>query len=320
MTRDEALPNLLTVFGCVGLAVAAGVSDVSHRGAVRVAVLEPRSAFAVASPAAVAPSPVPTPANRSPLLTLPAAALVTPAEPASLPAPTQMPAKIPTPTEAPAPSPTPTPAAPAAHAAELVEGEPGCGRVALIFNVGVGYEPRLDILEGLKSDGVPATVFPMGQWAGEHPDALRQIAGWGFPIGSHGDQAIALTERPDAEVVRDVEAAAAGITAAAGAPPIPYFTPYAAATDARVQELVARAGFTNVGWRVPAADWDFGVTAQDVLDRVLPNVYDGAIVELHLDAPASAESTGAALPVIVERLRADGYTFVTVPEMASPCG
>ncbi len=316
MTRDATLPNLLTVFGLVGLAVAVGLSDVSHRGARRDAVLEPRAASAVASPAAVAALPVPTPVNRSPLLPLPAAALVTPAEPATLPAPTQMPTQVQMPTALPVPSPTPALAAPVA---ELVEGEPGCGRVALIFNVGVGYEPRLDILEALKADGVAATVFPMGRWAEEQPAALRRIAEWGFPIGSHGDQGVALTERPDAEVVRDVEDAAAAIAAAAGAPPIPYFTPYAAATDARVQALVARAGYTNVGWRVPAADWDFGITAQDVLDRVLPNVYDGAIVELHLDAPASAESTGVALPLIVERLRADGYTFVTVPEMASAC-
>jgi hypothetical protein len=51
----------------------------------------------------------------------------------------------------------------------------------------------------------------------------------------------------------------------------------------------------------------------------MPNVYDGAIVELHLDGPASATSTGVALPWIVDELRDAGYTFVTIPELARPC-
>ena len=67
-------------------------------------------------------------------------------------------------------------ATPETGAPELRLGAPGCKRVALIFNVGIGYETRLDVLDALKAEGVPATVFPMGWWAAQHPDLLKRIA------------------------------------------------------------------------------------------------------------------------------------------------
>ena len=52
--------------------------------------------------------------------------------------------------------------------------------------------------------------------------------------------------------------------------------------------------------QVPAADYGRDATEDSVYEHVMGNVRDGAIVELHLDAPASAESTGRALPRIVD--------------------
>jgi peptidoglycan/xylan/chitin deacetylase (PgdA/CDA1 family) len=201
----------------------------------------------------------------------------------------------------------------------LVEGQPGCKRIALIFNVGIGERPVLEILDGLVAEKVPATVFVMGWWADEHPDMLLEIAEAGFPIGSHGDQRRELTGMTDAEIVHDLTQAAMAIAGVLGRPPDPWFTPYANAADDRVRRLVGELGAMPVGWEVPAADYGARATAQSVYGRVMPNAYDGAIVELHLDGPASATSTGVALPWIVHELRAEGYTFVTIPELATPC-
>lgn len=201
----------------------------------------------------------------------------------------------------------------------MVRGVAGCQRVALIFNIGSGFENRTQILDALKADGVPATLFPMGWWAEDNPDLLRHMAAEGFPIGSHGDQPVELTTRSDDAVLQDIRSAEATLERIIGQPILRYFTPYAAATDERVQGLLNRAGYTSVGWEVPAADWDYDVTADEVLAKVLPNIYDGAIVELHLDAPASAQSTEIALPRIVEQLRAEGYRFVTIPDLVRSC-
>lgn len=202
---------------------------------------------------------------------------------------------------------------------EFVAGAPGCQRVALIFNIGMGNEPRMGVLDNLVAAGVPATVFPMGAWTWQNPDLVWRMASQGFAVGSHGDQAIPLTQRADWEIAQDVRDSFWAIQSAIGYAPAPYFTPYAADRDARVRAIVAAEGYVPVGWEVSSADWMAEASADSVYGNVMSGVYDGAIVEFHLDAPNTAGSTEIALPWIVADLAAQGYTFVTVPEMASPC-
>lgn len=45
----------------------------------------------------------------------------------------------------------------------LLDGVAGCQRAAFLFNIGVGCEPQLDLLDLVVHAGVPATVFPMGR-------------------------------------------------------------------------------------------------------------------------------------------------------------
>lgn len=201
----------------------------------------------------------------------------------------------------------------------FVAGEPGCNRVALIFNIGVGADPATGILDTLAEDDVPATMFVMGWWAEENPPVLQRMVDEGYLIGSHGYAANELTTLTSDEVLSDLSAAEATIETATGVPPAPFFTPYAAAIDTRVRHLVAERGVLTIGWEVPAADYGADATEDSVYVRVMDDIYDGAIVELHLDGPASAESTGRALPRIIDDLRAQGYQFVTIPEMLEPC-
>lgn len=202
----------------------------------------------------------------------------------------------------------------------FTQGEAGCNRVAFIFNIGVGYTPSQGVLDTLQSYGVAATMFPMGNWAAANPDYLGQLAAAGFPIGTHGDQALYLTGLTDSQIQGDLLDSVSAISAVTGEPVIPWATPYAADTDPRVRRVIAQLGFVPVGWTVSANDYSESATADGVYSRVVNGVSDGAIVEFHLDGPVTDSSTGAALPAIIETLQSAGYTFVTVPEMATPCG
>jgi peptidoglycan/xylan/chitin deacetylase (PgdA/CDA1 family) len=160
----------------------------------------------------------------------------------------------------------------------------------------------------------------MGWWALENQDDMREMAMLGFPIGTHGDTRMVLTEHSDNDVLNDLRSSATNIKQVIGTEPAPYFTPYAADIDDRVRGLVASQGYLPVSWDVSAADWDVDITADYVYERVVPNVEDGSIIEFHLDGPSSAQSTAVAVPWIVEDLRSKGFTFVTVQDMAQPCG
>jgi peptidoglycan/xylan/chitin deacetylase (PgdA/CDA1 family) len=202
----------------------------------------------------------------------------------------------------------------------LREGDRGCMEVALVFNIGIGEDPSSAVVQALLDAGAPATMFPMGWWAIEHPAFLRMLDEAGFPIGTHGHGQVMLPALSDAAIEHDLRVSVEAIESVLGRPIDPYFTPYAAEIDARVRGIASRLGLLPVGWHVPAADHGPGATEWSVYDAVMGNVYPGAIVELHLDGPATGSSTALALPRIITDLRAEGYDLVTVPDLLTPCG
>ncbi|HKG26188.1 MAG TPA: polysaccharide deacetylase family protein, partial [Thermomicrobiales bacterium] len=203
----------------------------------------------------------------------------------------------------------------------LTQGSSGCKRIAFIFNVGVGYPLDTGVLATLKTKSVPATMFPMGWWADANPTMMKRLMTDGYVtiIGSHGYGSRELTTLSDSAVVSDIQKAGQAIERITGAPPGPWFTPYAAAIDTRVKNLIAGQGYTPVGWKISARDYGSTATESEVYSRVVNNAYDGAIVEFHIDGPATSTSTGRALPRIIDTLRGRGYRFVTIPQMAMAC-
>jgi peptidoglycan/xylan/chitin deacetylase (PgdA/CDA1 family) len=207
----------------------------------------------------------------------------------------------------------------AQSAFDVWSGTPGCSRAALIFNVGVGSEPAVGILETLGAYSVPATMFMMGWLAEQSPWLVQEIAAWGHPVGNHGYLPPELTIRSDDDVYADLAAAVGALNWALGYDPGPWFTPYASASDERVRAIAASLGLITVGWSVGSGDWDPGATPDSIYSQVMGGIHDGAIVELHLDAQRSIDGTAVALPWIIEDLTAQGYRFVTVADIAWGC-
>lgn len=200
------------------------------------------------------------------------------------------------------------------------QGDPGCKRVALIFDIGVGDPFDYGILNTLTDWQTPATFFATGSIAQRDPDTIRAIAKDHFPIGIHGNTLADLTAASNADITTDLQQAADIIKPLAGRNWIPYATPYAAATDERVRTVTSGLGFMPVGFRLPANDYEADSDPNAIWARIVPNIGDGDMIEMHIDAPNSANSTGVALPWVIQALEDRGYTFVTVPDMLLPCG
>lgn len=80
----------------------------------------------------------------------------------------------------------------------------------------------------------------------------------------------------------------------------------------------AENGLTAVNWSVIPRDWtNPGVSV--IVDRIMEQLHPGAIILLHDgDSPkyvASREETIQAVSVIIDKLCAEGYNFVTVNEL-----
>jgi hypothetical protein len=85
--------------------------------------------------------------------------------------------------------------------------------------------------------------------------------------------------------------------------------PYDAWNGAVLNQVASR-GLTTMSYSVDPTDWTLpGV--QVIVDRVVSAAFPGAVVDMH-DAGGDRSQTVAALPQIISRLRAMGYSFVPI--------
>jgi peptidoglycan/xylan/chitin deacetylase (PgdA/CDA1 family) len=67
-------------------------------------------------------------------------------------------------------------------------------------------------------------------------------------------------------------------------------------------------------WTVDSLGWN-GLSAAAITERCLSNAEPGAIYLLHV---GSASQDAVALQSIIDGLRANGYSFATVPALIAP--
>jgi peptidoglycan/xylan/chitin deacetylase (PgdA/CDA1 family) len=198
---------------------------------------------------------------------------------------------------------------------EVLRGNPQKPEIALIFNVGAGYEPATAILDTLASYQQQSTFFVMGWWAARHPEVLSQIAGSGQEVGSHGDHVFDLTQVSDGAVRDDLLTADNAISSVIGRTTRPLWSPSAGYRDARVRAIAADLGYRPILWTVDSGDWRTDATAESVYSHVVNGAANGAIVVMHFDSPTSTQTTAQVLPAIIDSLRGQGYRLVTITQL-----
>ena len=198
---------------------------------------------------------------------------------------------------------------------EVVRGDPERPNVALVINVGAGFEPATGMLDTLADKGYRVTFFVMGWWAEQQPEILRRIADEGHEIASHGHSVFELTRVSDAAVREDLERADAAISAVTGRTTRPLWSASASARDRRVNRIAASLGSRPIFWTYATSDWRANATADGIYREVMDNAVNGAIIVLHFDSPTTVSSTAVALPRMIDDLRAAGFTPVTITEL-----
>jgi probable sporulation protein (polysaccharide deacetylase family) len=193
-------------------------------------------------------------------------------------------------------------------AAPIYQGNAKEKIIALTFNVVWGEEYIPQIMESLEENDVQATFFIGGQWAENFPELVREIARAGHGIGNHGYS----HPHPDrislAANINEIKQAENVITGITGTKPVLFAPPYGERGDV-VLKAAEETGYKTILWSIDTIDWQ-RPDPSIILNRVLTNAHNGAIVLMHPTAP-----TVHALPQIVTELKKQGFELVKVSIM-----
>jgi peptidoglycan/xylan/chitin deacetylase (PgdA/CDA1 family) len=197
----------------------------------------------------------------------------------------------------------------------VYRGDPSRRAVALTFDAGSDAGHAAAILDILGANGIPATFGVTGRFAASNPDVVARIARAGHQIVNHSDGHPSFTgvstsspPLPTAERTSQLQRAEAALRAAAGVGSHGWFRPPYGDIDASVERDAAAAGWpTLLMWTVDSLGWK-GIGADAVVARCLERARPGAIYLFHVGQDSD---DAAALPRIIDGLRAAGYGFDT---------
>ena len=191
-----------------------------------------------------------------------------------------------------------------------------------------GYDGA--IVDYLRANDVRATFFSGGKWLLSHAERAEQlVADTRFEIGSHGwshrnvrglagEGLAAELDGPQAafEATR-ARLATRQCMAGGRLSQIPprislYRFPFGACNAAALSAAATR-GLLSIQWDISTGDPDRNQSAAAIAGAVLRQVRPGSIVLMH--ANGRGYNTAAALPLLIPKLRAQGYQLVTVSEL-----
>ncbi|MET3827456.1 cellulose synthase/poly-beta-1,6-N-acetylglucosamine synthase-like glycosyltransferase/peptidoglycan/xylan/chitin deacetylase (PgdA/CDA1 family)/spore germination protein YaaH [Sphingomonas sp. PvP055] len=208
------------------------------------------------------------------------------------------------------------------------------GLLALTFDDGPDpvWTPR--ILDVLKEKNAPATFFVIGENALTQRRLLERMIREGHEIGSHTYTHPNLAGSSETETRFQLNTTQRLFQAFTGHSLRLFRAPYFGDAEPTTADEISPAlqaqnlGYISVGLHVDPDDWKRPGT-QEIIDRTVADVIDPAgrctdddepqcsrnIILLH-DSGGDRSQTLAALPQIIDQLRAKGYRFVPVSELA----
>lgn len=186
--------------------------------------------------------------------------------------------------------------------------------IALTFDDGPTAGATDALLDGLRARGVRATFFLCGYRMELYPDLPARIAQDGHELAVHGFTHAYLHTLPQEAVAAELADTLSLISELSGRG-ARAFRPPGGLYSAAVLRAAEEAGLYLALWSIDPHDWDTRDSAL-IARRILASAKPGSVVLLHDLYRSSAEAAFA----VIDTLRAQGWEFVTVSELAERTG
>ncbi len=182
------------------------------------------------------------------------------------------------------------------------------GHIALTFDDGPSGRYTRALLEGLEQRQVKATFLLCGYRLKDYPKEARRILELGHEIGLHGYSHDPMDKMSCRQLEKELNDTLALLPS--GCRPV-FLRPPGGKYSSTVKDVSKAMGLALLNWSVDPRDWATR-DAEAITTMVIDSVRDGDVILLH---DMSDSSVKAALD-IVDKLKQEGFTFVTVTELA----
>ena len=181
--------------------------------------------------------------------------------------------------------------------------------IALTFDDGPSIPTTGQMLDVLQKYDVPASFFVCGC----HIDTttaelMRRAVSMGCDIQNHSLTHVDMTSMTAEEISNEIKITSDKIREAVGTDP-GFFRPPYIAVNQTMREAVGLPFIQGIG----AEDYIPTVSAQERCDRIIAQAGDGIVILLH-DMKDNSK-TVEAVDMIIPKLKAEGYRFVTVTDL-----
>ncbi|WP_322746379.1 polysaccharide deacetylase family protein, partial [Nostoc sp. LEGE 12450] len=185
--------------------------------------------------------------------------------------------------------------------------------IALTFDDGPGPKNTAQILEILKKNNIKATFFMLGQMVKYFPQVAKQVAADGHVIGNHTwhhwyfkmDEATAASE---IDRTADIIYKTTGEKTTLFRPPGGFL-------NNGLAQYARNEKYAVMMWSEQSGDAErHSPQVPMLVKNVLKYAKPGAIVLLH-DGGGNRSKSVKALPEMIAGLKAQGYRFVTIPQL-----
>jgi cellulose synthase/poly-beta-1,6-N-acetylglucosamine synthase-like glycosyltransferase/peptidoglycan/xylan/chitin deacetylase (PgdA/CDA1 family)/spore germination protein YaaH len=199
-------------------------------------------------------------------------------------------------------------------------------KVALTFDDGPDPRWTPAILDILKEKGVRASFFIIGENAGTYPELVRREVAEQHDVGNHTFTHPNLSVLPEKLVKLELDTTRKLFESITGRSMRLFRPPYLGDADPTALDeiepvrVAQNMGFVTVGLRIDPDDW-MQPGVQSIIDRTMQQIQSpdedvrGQIVLLH-DSGGDRSQTVAALPALIDALRAKHYELVPASELA----
>ena len=195
--------------------------------------------------------------------------------------------------------------------------QPGSPLLALTYDDGPNDPYTWQLLEVLQRHEVRATFFLIGRFVEQRPDIARALVSAGHAIGSHTWDHPNLIFASSVETRRQLQRTQQAIIDATGVTPTLFRPPFGGRRPASLR-IARSVGLQPVMWNVTCYDWK-AKSADEIVAHAERQIRGGDVILLHdgefhrigVDRSRSIDATDR----ILSRYKAEGYHFLTIPEM-----